>query len=172
MYGAHNTSIPSEIIELRTPLGRWTQWTNLIRRKQMFFRHVVIQRFCFFAKLWILRISNYWVFSIFWKNISSKVGFSMTNYPNFVVFHVSTTFRKTNYTIEKIHTRKMSAFCLKLTYTLFEKMYEVTKNTIFDFSFFFIYLKKRTSKIGFSMKSYPIFLFFTSLRLVFKKYIQ
>ena len=51
----------------------------------------------------------------------------MTSYPNFFVFHVSTTFRKINYKKHLFQTRPRSAFCLKLTYTLFEKMYEVQK---------------------------------------------
>ena len=57
----------------------------------------------------------------------------MTSYPDVSFLHVSTAFREIKCKNQFFQTRKKSAFCLKLTYTLFEKMYEVQKNTIFDF---------------------------------------
>ena len=57
----------------------------------------------------------------------------MTSYPDVSFLHVSTAFREIKCKKQFFQTRKKSAFCLKLTYTLFEKMYEVQKNTIFDF---------------------------------------
>ena len=121
---------------------------------------------------WIFGIFNYWAFSKFWKDNSSKIGFSMTSYPDVSLFHVSTTFREIIYKKQFFQTRKMSAFCLKLTYTLFEKMYEVTKNTIFDFSFFPFFWKTNSSEIDLSTKSYPTFVLFTTLRCFVNKHIQ
>ena len=78
----------------------------------------------------------------------------MTSYPDVSLLHVSTAFREIKYKKQFFQTRKKSAFCLKLTYALFEKMYEVQKNTIFDF-LLFLNIKDNSSKIGFSMTSYP-----------------
>ena len=50
----------------------------------------------------------------------------MTSYPDVSLLHVSTAFREIFFFFQ---TRKKSAFCLKLTYTLFEKMYEVQNDT-------------------------------------------
>ena len=60
----------------------------------------------------------------------------MTSYHDVSFLHVSTAFREIKYKKQLFKARKKSAFCLKLTYTLFEKMYEVQEknnNTIFDF---------------------------------------
>ena len=42
----------------------------------------------------------------------------MTSYPDVSLLHVSTAFREIKYKKQFFQTRKKSAFCLKLTYTL------------------------------------------------------
>ena len=109
-------------------------------------------------------IFDFWVFSKIWKDNSSKIGFSMTSYPDVSLLHVSTAFREIKYKKQFFQTRKKSAFCLKLTYTLFEKMYDVQKNTIFDFSLFQKFEKIIHRKSDSPWKMTPGVLIFSSLR--------
>ena len=63
----------------------------------------------------------------------------MTSYPDVSLLHVSAAFREIKYKKQNFQTRNKSAFCLKLTYTLFEKMYEV--QTKYDFRLLSVFKK-------------------------------
>ena len=122
-----------------------------------------IQKFLTFRDLRNSRFSDFSLFSRIWKNNSFKIEFSMKNDPIRFNFQVSTTFRRG---VNRVKTKKFSAFYPKLTYTLPRKSVGSYEN--YDFSTFYLFFEFERMihrKSNSPWKMTPYALIFRSLRL-------